>query len=195
MKKAIFIDKDGTLIKDVAYNTNPALIELNRNVLPGLALAQDSGYVLVVVSNQPGVAFGYFEETELLAVESSLNTIMEEQGLRLEIFLYCPHHPQGSIERYAKRCACRKPSPGMFHRAAKMFDINLASSWMIGDILDDIEAGKRAGCRTVLIDCGSETEWIMNSPERVPDYIVPTVNAGCQAIIQAASAGVSHVVG
>ena len=195
MRKAVFIDKDGTLVKDVSYNANPALVELNSNVLPGLLDVERAGYILIVVSNQPGVAFGYFEEIALLEIERALRNILTQHGLQLEAFLYCPHHIEGRVERYAKRCSCRKPLPGLFQRAAKMFDIDLANSWMIGDILDDTEAGKRAGCRTVLVDCGSETEWIMSPAERVPDYIVPTVHAGCQAIINTVSMEISHAVG
>src|SRR5205085_6378312 len=83
---------------------------------------------------------------------------------------HCPHHPDGTVERYARACACRKPQPGLLLRAARDHDLDLARSWLVGDILDDVEAGRRAGCRTVLLDNGHETEWVL-TPERLPHHI------------------------
>ena len=95
---------------------------------------------------------------------------MSPYGVCFDGFYYCPHHPQGSDPCYALQCDCRKPQPGMLHRAALEHGLDLARSWLIGDILDDVEAGRRAGCRTVLLDVGSETEW-RKGPEREPDHI------------------------
>jgi histidinol-phosphate phosphatase family protein len=119
----------------------------------------ENGYALIVVSNQSGVAHGLFPERALRDVERSLRSQLAEFGVPLAGFYYCPHHPQGHVHGYAIACRCRKPAPGMLRRAAADLDIDLAESWMVGDILDDIEAGRRAGCRTVLIDNGNETEW------------------------------------
>jgi D-glycero-D-manno-heptose 1,7-bisphosphate phosphatase len=92
----------------------------------------------------------------------------------LDGFYYCPHSPDGVITRYAIPCTCRKPMPGMLYRAAREHGLDLAQSWMVGDILDDIEAGRRAGCRTVLIDNGNETEW-KRSPLRTPHLTAPNL--------------------
>src|SRR5919197_46875 len=92
------------------------------------------------------------------------------EGLRLlhrAGFYYCPHHPAGAVEEHAVVCACRKPAPGLLLRAAREHGVDLARSWLVGDILDDVEAGRRAGCRTILLDNGHETEWVLR-PERVP---------------------------
>ncbi len=94
--------------------------------------------------------------------------------VRLSGFYYCPHHPHGKIPEYAVDCFCRKPRPGLLQKAALEHEIDLASSWLVGDILHDIEAGNRAGCRTVLIDNGNEAEWDL-SPRRQPEFIVKNV--------------------
>jgi D-glycero-D-manno-heptose 1,7-bisphosphate phosphatase len=112
-----------------------------------------------VVSNQPGAALGLFPEAALTQVEKRLRELLPV----LHGFYYCPHLPRAG-------CGCRKPQAGLFTRAAQEQGIDLAASWMIGDILDDIEAGRRAGCRTILLDVGNETEWRVNG-KRVPHHI------------------------
>ena len=182
--KAVFLDKDGTLIDDVPYNIDPDLITLSKNSLEGLKLLQDAGYLLVIVSNQAGIAYGYFEEAALTGVKNKLNALLIKYHIKLSGFYYCPHHPQGKIEVYTEKCNCRKPEPGMLFQAAKELNIDLSASWMIGDILNDVEAGNRAGCRTILIDNGNETEWILN------EYRRPEIK--CADINQAATYLLSH---
>jgi len=167
--RAIFLDKDGTLVEDVPYNVNPALIELTWKAGQGLQLLKQLGYALIVVTNQSGVAKGLFTETALDPVQHRLAERLAQYGVTLDGFYYCPHSPDGVISRYAIPCTCRKPMPGMLLRAAAEHGIDLAQSWMIGDILNDVEAGRRAGCRTVLIDNGNETEWKL-SPLRTPHF-------------------------
>ncbi len=163
MRRAVFIDKDGTLIKNVPYNANPALITLEPGAADALHLLRNHNYALVVVSNQSGIAHGYFEDRDMQGVKDRVAALLRWHGITLDGFFYCPHHPQGAIKQYAVECACRKPQPGMLLKAAGLLNIDLQQSWMIGDILHDVEAGNRAGCRTVLIDNGNETEWLINS--------------------------------
>ena len=169
-ERAIFLDKDGTLIDDVPYNVDPARISLLPGVVEGLGCLQASGFRLIVVSNQSGVAHGYFAEEALRAVEERLRGLLAETGLTLDGFYYCPHHPGGTVPVYAVDCDCRKPAPGLILRAAADLAIDLSRSWLAGDILNDVEAGRRAGCRTVLIDNGHETEWQL-SPQRLPHHL------------------------
>lgn len=178
---AIFLDKDGTLVEDVPYNVNPSLLQLTWQAGQALQLLQRLGYALFIVSNQSGVARGLFTEAALGPVERRLNDLLAQYDVTLEGFYYCPHHPEGSVARYATSCTCRKPMPGMLLRAASEHDIDLAHSWMIGDILNDVEAGTRAGCRTVLIDNGNETEWEL-SPQRIPDLSAPDLHAAATMI-------------
>ena len=181
ISKAVFLDKDGTLIEDIPYNVNPDLICLSPGALEALRLLQDKGYQLIVVSNQSGVARGYFKEQDLRPVEDRIRELLFSVGIHLSGFYYCPHHPEGTVSKYAVECFCRKPQPGMIYRAAIEHGINLAASWMVGDILNDIEAGHRAGCQTVLIDNGHETEWKV-TPLRQPEFIVKDLMGAAQAI-------------
>jgi D-glycero-D-manno-heptose 1,7-bisphosphate phosphatase len=179
--RAIFLDKDGTLVRDVPYNVNPTLIELSPRAGEGLRLLQQLGFRLFVISNQDGIAKGLFTEKALEPVEARLAELLQEQQVTIDGFYFCPHHPQGVLQRYAIVCDCRKPKPGMLLRAAQQHHIELSHSWMIGDILNDIEAGNRAGCRTVLIDNGNETEWKL-SAERTPNVVVPDLYVAACAI-------------
>ncbi len=181
--KAVFLDKDGTLIEDVPYNVNPDLIKLTQGAIAGLQLLQASGYKLIVISNQSGVARGYFLESELVGVKEHLLKLLSPQGVTLDGFYYCPHHPDGVVSEYAITCDCRKPEPGLILRAACEHNIDLQKSWFIGDILNDVEAGHHAGCKTILIDNGNETEWQL-SPIRIPDYVVADLMMAAQMIIR-----------
>lgn len=181
--KAIFLDKDGTLINDVPYNTDPQRMVLSRDAGEGLRLFAELGYQLIVVSNQSGIAKGYFHEDAMQIVERRLAGLFKKEQVSLLAFYYCPHHPHGTVSEYAIVCACRKPLPGMLMQAAQQHDIDLNASWMIGDILDDIEAGNRAGCRTILLDNGNETEWQI-STYRKPDLMVPDIHAAARLVAQ-----------
>jgi D,D-heptose 1,7-bisphosphate phosphatase len=170
--KAIFLDKDGTLVDDIPYNVEPRLITLCSGAGPALRLLARLDYRFFVVSNQDGIAHGRFGELEMRAVGDRIADLLFREHLTLDGFYYCPHHPHGSVASYAVECQCRKPRPGMLLKAASEHDIDLRASWMIGDILHDIEAGNRAGCRTLLIDNGNETEWRLGSG-RVPTRMAP----------------------
>ena len=149
--KAVFLDKDGTLVENVPYNVDPARIRLAPDAEHAVRRIAAAGYRVIVVSNQPGIALGLFAESELERVQRHLAALVP-----MSAFYYCPHAPQAG-------CACRKPQGGMLLQAARDHGVELARSWMVGDILDDVEAGRRAGCRTVLVDNGNETEWQLNA--------------------------------
>lgn len=179
--RAIFLDKDGTLIDDVPYNADPALIRLAPQAGAGLRrLAHD--YRLIVVSNQSGVAHGFFAEAALTGVERRIQELLAAEGVALDGFYYCPHHPSALDLRYRSRCTCRKPQPGLLLQAAREHLIDLRRSWMVGDILDDIEAGHRAGCRAVLVDSGGETEWQFTELRR-PDFVAADLAAAADYIL------------
>lgn len=163
LRPAVFLDKDGTLIEDVPYNVDPRQIRLMPGAREGLVALARAGYVLTVVSNQSGVARGYFQEAALENVWRELRRLLAEFEVLVEGFYYCPHHPQGAVKEYGIACSCRKPEPGMVLRAARELNLDLSRSWLIGDILNDVEAGRRAGCRTILLENGQETEWVPGS--------------------------------
>src|SRR3954469_14292465 len=171
-RRAVFLDKDGTLVEDVPYNVDPSRIRLAPGVAEGLPILADAGYRLIVISNQSGVARGLFEEGALAAVRDRIRQLLAGHGVHLDGFYYCPHHPDGTVPRYAVRCHCRKPEPGLILAAAREHGIALAHSWFVGDILDDVEAGRRAGCRTAPVDNREETKR-KNPPPRRPALLPP----------------------
>ena len=187
-RAAVFLDKDGTLIEDVPYNVDPDLIRLTDGAADGLRALHAAGYLLIVVSNQSGVARGYFEEGALVGVERRLRALLGEAGATLAGFYYCPHHPEGGVDVYAVACICRKPAAGLIERAAREHGVDLARSWLIGDILHDVEAGRRAGCRTILLDVGHETEWELTA-DRTPDIVAGSLLDAAHVILNMPVAG------
>jgi D-glycero-D-manno-heptose 1,7-bisphosphate phosphatase len=182
--RAIFLDKDGTLVENVPYNVDPDKIRLVEGVKEGLRLLSEAGYALFVVSNQAGVAHGYFKEEDLKGVEARLGELLAEVGVSFQDFYYCPHHPEGKLSQLRMTCFCRKPSPGMLFHAARDHDINLSTSWIVGDILNDVEAGRRADCRTILLDNGGETEWKL-AALRKPHFTVKNFLEAVHVILEA----------
>jgi D-glycero-D-manno-heptose 1,7-bisphosphate phosphatase len=180
-RRAVFLDKDGTLIEDVPYNVDPALIRLGAGAAEGLPRLHAAGFLLIVISNQSGVARGLFPEGALRAVHERLGQLLHDLGVRLDGFFYCPHHPGAPLPEYAAACSCRKPEPGLILSAAREHGVDLGRSWLVGDILDDVEAGRRAGCRTVLIDNGNETEWTRTA-WRWPDLVARDLDEASRLI-------------
>ncbi|MEX3958699.1 D-glycero-alpha-D-manno-heptose-1,7-bisphosphate 7-phosphatase [Trinickia sp. EG282A] len=184
LEPAVFFDKDGTLLDDVPYNVDPTLMHFAPGVPEALSLLGAQGFALFVVSNQSGVALGRFPFEALADMESHLRAMFAACGVGLRAALWCPHHPKGVVPRYAVKCHCRKPAPGLIMRAAREHPLDMRRSWFVGDILDDVEAGSRAGCRTILIDNGNETEW-RDGPLRRPTLRVPDVYRAALAIVEA----------
>lgn len=174
--KAVFIDKDGTLVRDVPYNVDPQYIRLTVGAGPALRHMKNAGYKLIVISNQSGIARGLFEEKDLFPVNRCIQSLLAQYDVSIDAFYYCPHGP-------ADGCRCRKPMPGMILKAAKDQGVHLQASWMIGDILNDVEAGNRAGCRTIHLDNGNETEWVKGS-DREPVYSVTDWMEAAEIICQ-----------
>lgn len=175
MRKAIFLDKDGTLIPDIPFNCDPTKIVLEANMLEGLKLLHEQGYLLIIISNQAGVGLGYFTEAQLGVAMAQLRKLLQQANIPIHDVYYCPHYPESTIPKYRKVCDCHKPSPGLLISAAHDHNIDVAASWMIGDILNDVEAGNRVGCRSILIDNGNETEWL-DGQYRSPAFICKTIN-------------------
>lgn len=181
--RAVFIDKDGTLVDNVPYNVDPARVRLSTGAVAGLRLLRRQGFKLFVVTNQPGVARGYFAESDLMPLFDHIHRVLDCQAVAPDGYYYCPHSPDGVVSKYAVECECRKPLPGMLLHAAKTHGIDLSGSWMIGDILNDVECGRRAGCKTVLIDNGNETEWQWSNMRR-PHLVAPDLYAAAAMICQ-----------
>lgn len=183
MQRAVFLDKDGTLIEDVPYNINVEKIRFAPYAFEALQQLNQLGFLLVIVTNQSGIARGYFGREEVENLHGYFSQVFDSIGIPLSGFYYCPHHPDAPAGEFSIDCDCRKPKPGMLRQAAHKLNIDLSASWMIGDILNDMEAGKSAGCNTILIDNGNETEWVL-TPERQPDFTAADLKQAANIIKQ-----------
>jgi len=150
--KAVFFDRDDTLIADPGYINDPDEVKLFEGVPQVLIELKDMGYKLVLVSNQSAVARGIVTEQVLGKIHDRLEQLLAQNGAYLDKIYYCPHHPDGVIKKYRKESKLRKPEPGMLLIAAKELVLDLENSWMVGNSPTDIEAGRAAGCSTILID-------------------------------------------
>jgi len=186
MERAVFLDRDGTLTERYHYPSRPEHLRLYDGIGPGLRALQSLGFKLVVVTNQSGVARGYFTEETLRGLHEYLSDQLRALDVTLDAIEYCPHHPDGVVAELRRRCDCRKPAAGMLLRAARDLNLDLGASWLIGDILDDVEAGRRVGCRTVLVDLGTEAP--PASECRRPTYVARDTRAAL-AIVAAVEQG------
>lgn len=190
--RAIFLDRDGVLIDDVDLLTRPDQIRILEGVPEALRRLAEAGFKLIVVSNQSVVARGLLTEPEV----ENLNRTVEARLLAagapaLDAFYYCPHHPNAAAPEYRLICECRKPQPGLLRRAERDFGIDLPRSFMVGDRLTDIEAGQRAGCRTVWVQTGKHTAPRIQTAEPLgmkepiqPDYTCPGLKRAAQWILE-----------
>ncbi len=181
MRRAVFLDNDGALIETAAGHARHGRIRLRPHAVDALLLLVGLGYAPIVVSNQPGVALGHFPHGALAAVGEHLDDLFLAHGLKLAACYWCPHHPEGTVADYALACSCRKPRAGLLHAAAAEHALDLEASWMIGGALDDVEAGRRAGCRTVLLGSHAADP----APLRRPHAVASDLLDAAEAILRA----------
>ena len=154
MEKIVFLDRDGTLNEEVNYLHRPEDMRLLPGVPQALARLKEAGFKLVVITNQAGVARGYYREEDVKALHQYMNGLLADFGAEIDGFYYCPHHPVHGIGDYKKNCLCRKPGIGMFLQAEEQFAVDKAHSYMIGDKLLDTRAGQNYGVFSVLVGTG-----------------------------------------
>ena len=187
MKKGVFLDRDGTINVEIGY-----LHEIEKlSLIPGAARAikrlNDQGLTVVCISNQSGVARGYFSIDAVYEVNQRLKDLLKEEGAHLDGIYFCPHHPTEGKYPYRKACACRKPGSGMLQIAASELAIDLSLSYMAGDRLIDIQMAKNEGLKAVLVLTGygnEEFEKIGKNPQLKPDYICPDIVAAVDWILK-----------
>jgi D-glycero-D-manno-heptose 1,7-bisphosphate phosphatase len=169
-RRAVFLDRDGTINVEKDYLHRPEEFEFIPGAPEAIAMLKDAGYLVVVVTNQSGVARGYYGEADVERIHHHMDELLAAYGTSVDGYYFCPHHPEKGLGAYLTDCDCRKPLPGMLLMAAAELAIDLAASWMIGDKLADMEAGRGAGCATALVLTGYGVEQAALLPEDVPVY-------------------------
>lgn len=165
-RPAIFLDRDGVVIEDGHYVGTVDRVRLVPGSAAAVAALNRAGWVVVVVTNQGGVARGFFTFESVPVVHAHIGELLAPHGGRVDAFYYCPHHPDGEVEAYRGPCDCRKPKPGMLRQAAADLNLDLERSWMVGDRVSDLEAGAAVGARTVLVRTGYGSEIAADALDR-----------------------------
>ena len=178
MERAVFIDRDGTLNDEVGYVNHLSRFRLFEFAAPAIRLLNQAGWRTFVVTNQSGVARGFFDEDLVKRVHSHMLKQLARDEARIDGIYWCPHHPTAGQPPYRQECDCRKPQPGLLHRAARDFNLNLARSVVIGDRYLDVNMAHKAGARGVLVLTGyglGEYEYQRHSWPSPPDYVANDV--------------------
>ena len=187
-RRAVFIDRDGTVSEEVGYVNHPSRLRLFPFAADAIRMLNDHGWLAILVTNQAGVARGYFSEDLVGQVHERLRNQLEERGARIDAIYYCAHHPTVGPPPYRADCDCRKPKPGLIQRAARDFEIDLAQSWMIGDRYGDIELARNAGLRGALVLTGyglGEWEYQRDSWQTEPELVADDLAAAVREILVA----------
>ncbi len=181
LKKAVFLDRDGTLNVEREYLFKIEDLSYIPGAVEAVALLKSAGFLIVVVTNQSGIGRGLYSEPELDQLHAFMQKELEKSSAGIDAYYYCPHHPEYGKGDYLKECACRKPLPGMILQAATELGIDLASSWMIGDKLADVEAGLAAGCSPILVRTGYGSIEADLVPQEIP--VVDDLSAAAGLIL------------
>lgn len=186
-KSAVFIDRDGTLIADAEYLCDPDKLELFEESAASLKKLNDANILAILVTNQSGVARGYFDENTVNLLNQKLSDELKKQNASLDAVYYCPHHKNGAVEKYKKECDCRKPKTGLIKQAINDFkEIDLKKSYVIGDKASDIELAKNAGCKSILVKTGYGKQVLEGSYQKYidPDFIAENMKDAVEWILE-----------
>jgi D-glycero-D-manno-heptose 1,7-bisphosphate phosphatase len=151
---AVFLDRDGTINEEVNYLGDPALLKLTPGAAQAIHRLNSHNIPVIVVTNQAGIARGYFNEAQMHLVHQALDLMLAPDNAKIDAYYFCPHHPTAGIGDYKITCNCRKPHPGMLYQASQDLYLDLSKSYLVGDKLTDIQAGNLAGCQTILVETG-----------------------------------------
>jgi D-glycero-D-manno-heptose 1,7-bisphosphate phosphatase len=177
-RRAVFLDRDGTINEEVNYLAKAEDVRLLPRTAQAIARLNAAGLAVVVVSNQSGLARGYFDEADLAAVQVRLNRLLAAGGARVDAYYFCPHHPEGVVEHYALVCDCRKPAPGLLRQAAEEMGLALAGSFMVGDRLLDVACGRSEGLTGIMVRTGHDDgppRGELEEPDHVADDLFAAV--------------------
>jgi len=174
MTKAIFLDRDGTVNEEMGYINHPDRFRIFPFVADSIKIFNQAGFLIIIVSNQSGIARGYFSESLVKELHEKLTMEMKKQGATITTIYYCPHHPTAGAVPYRQECNCRKPKPGLIQKAVKEFDISLADSYVIGDRYQDIVMAKKLNMKAGLVLTGyglGEYTYHRQQWEYQPDFV------------------------
>jgi D-glycero-D-manno-heptose 1,7-bisphosphate phosphatase len=192
MKRAVFIDRDGTLSEEVGYINHPSRFRLFSYAAPAIRHLNENGWLAILTTNQAGVARGYFSEEMIETVHRNMTSELERGAARLDAIYYCAHHPSVGEPPYRFECDCRKPRPGLIYRAAKDLEVDLAASWMVGDRYSDIELARNAGVKSAFVLSGygrGEWEHQRQGWREQPDLVAEDLLTAVTAIVNGAAGG------
>ncbi len=178
--KCVFLDRDGVLIEDVGYLKNPEDIIIMPNSVEALQTLKARGFLLIIVTNQAGVAKGFFNMDELTAVNNRLLKIYEDNGIIIDDLYFCPHHESGTVEPYNIKCSCRKPAAGMVLKGIEKFSIDPLKSFMAGDKDSDIMLAKNSGLKSFYI----KNAMYKHDESIIPDFYVKDLKEAADIIIK-----------
>ncbi len=186
-KAAVFLDRDGTINRHLeGYISEPENLQLLDGVGQSLRRLRAAGYLLVLITNQAGLGKGLMDEKDLRKIHNHLEDLLTQEGVKLDAIYFCGYHPEATVEKYLQQSGHRKPEPGMVLEAAEDLNIDLSKSWMIGDNPGDVEAGKQAGCRTVLLTEPEETSEQPSEPKNSEhaDFTAKSILEAAEVIIE-----------
>jgi D-glycero-D-manno-heptose 1,7-bisphosphate phosphatase len=186
MKPAVFLDRDGTINEQMGYINHPSRFVILPGVPEAVGLLNGNNYLVIVISNQSGVARGYFPIALVQEVHDLLNADLKEKGCIIDGIFFCPHHPQGIVPGYRRDCDCRKPKTGLIEQAQKAFDIDMSKSFLVGDRYLDIELANRINVQGILVKTGygrGEIEHILPG-KRQPAYIADDLPHAAKWIVE-----------
>jgi len=186
-RPAVFIDRDGTISEEVGYVNHPSRFRLFPYSSEAIRILNESGWLAILVTNQAGVARGYFSEDVIKQIHQQLESALHEESARLDAIYYCAHHPSIGEPPYRFDCDCRKPKTGLIDRAAADFEIDLERSWMVGDRYGDIELARNAGLHSALVLSGygrGEWEYQRDSWKLEPEVVAENLLEAAKVIIE-----------
>ena len=182
MNKAVFLDRDGTINVDRAYLYKLEEFRFEPGAVEGMKILQDEGYRIIIITGQSGIGRGYYSEEDFHNLMTHMQRELEERGIKIEGYLFCPHHPTKGIEKYRIDCSCRKPKTGMLEEATEKWSIDISISWAIGDKTADIKMANNFGIKSILVKTGKGGE-DREHPDINPTYTADNL-LGAARIIQ-----------
>lgn len=173
-RPAVFMDRDGTINEQMGYINHLSRFHILPGVPEAIKLLNDNDYLVIIVTNQSGVARGYYPFSLIEEIHTYMRESLKKEGAKIDAVFFCPHYPRGKVEEYARECDCRKPKTGMIRKARESFDIDMSRSYMIGDHFTDLEMARNCGLKSIMVKTGyglGEVDYILPRLDHKPVYV------------------------